>query len=101
MRVVADYLHARGLKFGLYTDGGTETCSQGQRGFQIPGSYGHWQDDARTFAGWTMDYVKMVRMHDAVRAQPQRTLSLSARTRTGATRAQSGRKTRSGTCRRP
>ena len=59
MRVVADYLHARGLKFGLYTDGGKYTCSRGQRAFQIPGSYGHWEQDAHTFASWTMDYIKM------------------------------------------
>ena len=59
MKVMADYLHQRGLKFGLYTDGGKFTCSKGQRPFQIPGSYGHWEQDARTFASWTMDYIKM------------------------------------------
>lgn len=50
MRVVADYLHERGLKFGLYTDGGEYTCSKGERAFEIPGSYGHWDQDAKTFA---------------------------------------------------
>ncbi|HYK82285.1 MAG TPA: glycoside hydrolase family 27 protein [Gemmatimonadales bacterium] len=52
IRALADYVHARGLKFGLYTDAGTKTC-QGR-----PGSYGHEAEDARTFATWGVDYVK-------------------------------------------
>ena len=35
------------------------TCSEGERPFRIPGSYGHWRDDARVFASWRMDYIKM------------------------------------------
>ncbi len=52
MRALADYVHARGLLFGLYTDAGTKTC-EGR-----PGSYGHEAEDARTFATWGVDYVK-------------------------------------------
>ncbi|MDE3097769.1 MAG: glycoside hydrolase family 27 protein [Chloroflexota bacterium] len=53
MKPLADYVHAKGLKFGIYTDAGRKTC-QGR-----PGSYGHEALDARTFAGWGVDYVKV------------------------------------------
>ncbi|HEX4602161.1 MAG TPA: glycoside hydrolase family 27 protein [Gemmatimonadales bacterium] len=49
---LADYVHAQGLKFGIYTDAGTKTC-QGR-----PGTYGHEAQDARTYARWGVDYVK-------------------------------------------
>jgi len=52
MKPLADYIHARGLKFGLYTDAGRKTC-QGR-----PGTYGSEELDARTFAEWGVDYVK-------------------------------------------
>jgi alpha-galactosidase len=54
MKALADYVHSKGLKIGLYTDAGTATCV-GNR----PGSYGHYQQDANTFAAWGIDYVKM------------------------------------------
>lgn len=53
MAALADYIHARGLKFGLYTDVGSRTC-QGR-----PGSLGHEWQDAATYAGWGVDYVKV------------------------------------------
>jgi alpha-galactosidase len=52
IRPLADYVHSRGLKFGLYTDAGRQTC-QGR-----PGTYGSEEIDARTFAEWGVDYVK-------------------------------------------
>src|SRR5690242_3836058 len=52
IKPLADYVHARGLKFGIYTDAGRKTC-QGR-----PGTYGHEDQDARTFAEWGVDYVK-------------------------------------------
>ncbi len=52
MKPLADYVHARGLKFGLYTDAGRRTC-QGR-----PGTYGSEDLDAHTFAEWGVDYVK-------------------------------------------
>jgi len=52
MKPLADYVHARGLKFGIYTDAGRQTC-QGR-----PGTYGSEEVDARTFAEWGVDYVK-------------------------------------------
>ncbi|MFC4327945.1 NPCBM/NEW2 domain-containing protein [Streptomyces andamanensis] len=51
---VADYVHAKGLKLGLYTSAGTKTCSS--TGF--PGALGHEYSDARQFAEWGIDYLK-------------------------------------------
>jgi alpha-galactosidase len=47
-----NWLHTRGFKFGLYTSAGDTTCSSGQRPHSIPGSYGHYQQDANSFAQW-------------------------------------------------
>jgi len=52
MKALADYLHARGLKLGLYSSPGPKTCA----GFE--GSYGHVEQDARTWAAWGIDYLK-------------------------------------------
>jgi len=49
---LATYVHGLGLKLGIYEDAGTSTCAG------YPGSYGHEQQDARTFASWGVDYVK-------------------------------------------
>ena len=48
----ADYVHSLGLKLGIYEDAGTETCAG------YPGSLGHEQTDAQTFADWGVDYLK-------------------------------------------
>ena len=53
MRALADYVHSRGLKFGLYTDAGRRTC-EGR-----PGSYRSYEIDARTYAEWGVDYTKV------------------------------------------
>ena len=52
IKALADYVHSKGLKFGIYTDAGRKTC-QGR-----PGTYGHEVQDARTYAAWGVDYVK-------------------------------------------
>jgi len=52
MKPLAEYVHSRGLKFGLYTDAGRQTCQR------RPGTYGSEEIDARTFAEWGVDYVK-------------------------------------------
>jgi len=52
IKPLADYVHAKGLRFGIYTDAGRRTC-QGR-----PGTYGSEEIDARTFAEWGVDYVK-------------------------------------------
>ena len=53
IKALADYIHAKGLKFGIYTDAGRKTC-EGR-----PGSYGYEVADARTYASWGVDYVKV------------------------------------------
>lgn len=49
---LANYVHAKGLKLGIYSDAGYQTC-QGQ-----PGSLGNEYRDAATFASWGLDYLK-------------------------------------------
>ncbi|OIV38354.1 alpha-galactosidase [Mangrovactinospora gilvigrisea] len=51
---MADYVHAKGLKLGIYTSAGTHTCNP--NGF--PGALGHEQSDADQFASWGVDYLK-------------------------------------------
>lgn len=52
MKSVADYVHSKGLKFGIYSCAGTHTCGG------YPGSFEHEFVDADTFAGWGIDYLK-------------------------------------------
>eukprot|EP00039_Didymoeca_costata_P014081 m.223034 g.223034 ORF g.223034 m.223034 type:complete len:174 (+) comp15941_c0_seq15:321-842(+) len=59
MQSLAATLHSRGLKLGLYTSAGNATCNSGGRPYKIPGSEGHYQQDADTFARWGIDFVKI------------------------------------------
>ncbi len=52
IKALADYLHANGFKFGIYSCAGTQTCGG------YPGSWGHEFQDALTFASWGVDYLK-------------------------------------------
>lgn len=52
MKALADYIHSKGLKFGIYSDAGAKTC--GGR----PGSRGREYQDALTYAKWGVDYLK-------------------------------------------
>jgi alpha-galactosidase len=52
MKALADYVHSKGLKIGIYSSPGPTTC-QG-----LPGSYQHEEIDARTWAGWGFDLLK-------------------------------------------
>lgn len=52
IKALSDYVHARGLKFGIYSDAGTLTCGK------QPGSQGHEYQDALTYARWGVDYLK-------------------------------------------
>jgi alpha-galactosidase len=49
---LADYIHSKGLKFGIYSCAGTRTCAG------RPGALGHEYQDARTYASWGVDYLK-------------------------------------------
>lgn len=52
IKALADYVHARGLKLGIYSDAGKETCAG------RPGSLGHEYQDALQYARWGIDYLK-------------------------------------------
>lgn len=52
MKALADYVHSKGLKLGIYSSPGPNTCA----GYE--GSYGHEEQDARTYAAWGIDYLK-------------------------------------------
>jgi hypothetical protein len=56
MKSLVDYIHARGLKAGIYTDVGPYTCYPKPR---YQGSFEHEDQDAATFASWGMDFVEM------------------------------------------
>ena len=53
MKDIGDYIHSRGLKFGIYEDRAYRTCQS------LPGSFGHEQIDMAIFAAWGVDYIKM------------------------------------------
>lgn len=53
IKALADYVHGKGLRLGVYSDAGDLTCSK-----QMPGSLGHEEKDAKTFASWGVDYLK-------------------------------------------
>jgi alpha-galactosidase len=73
MKALADYIHSKGLKLGIYSSPGPRTCAE------YPGSYGHEEQDAKTFAAWGVDYLKydwcgarMIYTHDALQAVYQK-----------------------------
>jgi len=52
MKALADYVHAKGLKIGIYSSPGPKTCAGSE------GSYGHEELDAQQYADWGFDYLK-------------------------------------------
>lgn len=52
IKPLADYVHSKGLKFGIYSDAGTKTCAG------RPGGLGHEYQDALMYASWGVDYLK-------------------------------------------
>lgn len=59
MKAIGDYLHARGLKFGIYQGPLGKTCAQYFGSYPgATGSLGHEVADARMFASWGVDYLK-------------------------------------------
>ena len=52
MRALADYVHSKGLKLGIYSSPGAQTCAH------YEGSLGHEAQDAETYASWGIDYLK-------------------------------------------
>ena len=62
MKALADYVHSKGLKLGIYSGPGPKTCA----GYE--GSLGHEEQDAQTYAQWGIDYLK----YDWCQQPPQR-----------------------------
>ena len=52
MKALADYVHSKGLKFGIYNCAGDKTCGG------YPGTRGHEYEDARLYASWGVDFLK-------------------------------------------
>jgi alpha-galactosidase len=52
MKALADYVHSKGLKLGIYSSPGAQTCAH------FEGSLGHEEQDAQTYADWGIDYLK-------------------------------------------
>ena len=52
MKALADYVHSKGLKIGIYSSPGSKTCAK------FEGSLNHEQQDANTYAAWGIDYLK-------------------------------------------
>jgi alpha-galactosidase len=52
MKALADYVHSKGLKIGIYSSPGPLTCAK------FEGSYGHEEQDAKMYADWGIDYLK-------------------------------------------
>jgi alpha-galactosidase len=52
MKALADYVHSKGMKLGIYSGPGPRTCAG------YPASYGHEEQDAKMFAAWGIDYLK-------------------------------------------
>ncbi|HME37676.1 MAG TPA: glycoside hydrolase family 27 protein [Steroidobacteraceae bacterium] len=77
MKALADYVHGKGLKFGIYSSPGSKTCA----GFE--GSLGHERQDAATYAAWGVDYLKydlcsFEKMMDAAAPETSRQMMLDA-----------------------
>lgn len=67
MKALGDYIHSKGLKFGIYEDAGYKTC-QG-----AAGSYGHFQQDANLYASWGVDYLKLDYCYQPLDQYPHKT----------------------------
>jgi alpha-galactosidase len=66
MKALADFVHSKGLKLGIYSSPGAKTCAK------FEGSLGHELQDAQTYAAWGIDYLKydLCGLRDELRAAP-------------------------------
>ncbi|TKW32439.1 hypothetical protein SEVIR_2G168700v4 [Setaria viridis] len=72
IKVLADYVHGKGLKLGVYGDAGSFTCSN-----KMPGSLGYEEQDAKTFASWGVDYLKYDNCNDQGLSPQPRYINMS------------------------
>ena len=82
MAALADYVHARGMRLGIYSSASPRTCA----GFV--GSMGHEAVDAQTFVDWKIDYLKMDSCHTGLNG------TAAANARAASYRARNGRRPR-------
>ena len=66
MKALADFVHSKGLKIGIYSSPGAKTCAK------FEGSLGHELQDAQTYAAWGIDYLKydLCGLRDQMKAAP-------------------------------
>ncbi len=65
MKALGDYIHSKGLKFGIYGDHGLRTCIHSDFPEAESGSYMKEEQDAKTFASWGVDYLKYDNCNEA------------------------------------
>lgn len=82
LKPIADALHKRGFKLGVYSDAGVTTCAEAQ-----PAGYGYEEVDAKTFAEWGVDYLK----YDYCYAPPEREAAIERYTKMGRALEATGR----------
>jgi hypothetical protein len=64
MQALGEYIHSKGLKYGIYQDRGHSTC------MRLPGSFGHEQIDMDLFAEWGVDYLKLDSCYAEINGRP-------------------------------
>ncbi|MFC6646516.1 glycoside hydrolase family 27 protein [Granulicella cerasi] len=91
MKALGDYIHSKGLKFGIYSSPGPKTCAR------FEGSMAHEEQDAKTYAAWGVDFLKydLCTFQDVMKAEPdpllRKKLMVDAYTKMGAALRATGR----------
>ncbi|MFD1297801.1 glycoside hydrolase family 27 protein [Lysobacter gummosus] len=84
IKAIADYVHSKGLKFGIYTSAGSFTCEPKKENRGFPGGLGHEKQDAALFASYGIDYLKYDNCNNEKKpAQPRYTAMGDALRATG------------------
>lgn len=60
IKFLSDYAHSKGMYLGIYSDIGPLTCQK------YPASYGHYEQDAMTFAHWGIDFLKLGKFYSNI-----------------------------------
>jgi len=81
IRALAEYVHSRGFKFGIYSDAAEKTCAN------YPGSYGFEEQDAQLWASWEVDFLK----YDYCHAPQEQSVAIERYARMGEALRKTGR----------
>lgn len=81
IQALAEYVHSKGLKLGIYSDAAEKTCAN------YPGSYGFEEQDAQLWASWEIDFLK----YDYCHAPPEQAVAIERYTRMGEALRKTGR----------